>query len=58
MTPWELRMNFSKLNNQPKIRLMLAEDHTILRQGLAKLLGQEADIEIVGEASNGKLQSD
>lgn len=48
-------MNFSKLNNQPKIRLMLAEDHTILRQGLARLLGQEADIEIVGEACNGEV---
>jgi DNA-binding NarL/FixJ family response regulator len=48
-------MNFSKLNNQTKIRLLLAEDHTILRQGLAKLLGQEADIEIVGEAPNGEI---
>jgi DNA-binding NarL/FixJ family response regulator len=48
-------LNFSKLNNQPKIRLMLAEDHTILRQGLAKLLGQEDDIDVVGEAPNGEV---
>jgi DNA-binding NarL/FixJ family response regulator len=48
-------MNFSKLKNHPKIRLLLADDHTILRQGLAKLLGQEIDIEIVGEAPNGEI---
>lgn len=48
-------MNFSKLSNQPKIRLLLAEDHTILRQGLAHLLSQESDIEIVGEAANGEV---
>lgn len=34
---------------------MLAEDHTILRQGLAQLLSQESDIEVVGEAENGEM---
>lgn len=48
-------MDFSKLNNQSKIRLLLAEDHTILRQGMAQLLGQEPDIEIVGEAPDGEV---
>ncbi len=48
-------MDFSKLDNQPKIRLLLAEDHTILRQGMAQLLGQEPDIEIVGEAPDGEV---
>jgi DNA-binding NarL/FixJ family response regulator len=47
-------MNFSKLASQQKIRLLLAEDHTILRQGLARMLEQESDIEIVGEAENGE----
>jgi len=36
-----------------KIRVLLAEDHTIVRQGIAALLGAESDMEIVGEASNG-----
>jgi DNA-binding NarL/FixJ family response regulator len=31
----------------------LADDHHIIRQGLASLLRLEPDIEIVGEASNG-----
>jgi len=35
------------------IRLMLADDHAILRDGLRALLAAEHDIELVGEASNG-----
>jgi DNA-binding NarL/FixJ family response regulator len=31
----------------------LAEDHTIVRQGLVALLGAECDMEVAGEASNG-----
>lgn len=35
------------------IRLMLVDDHRILRQGLASLLSAEKRIKIVGEASDG-----
>lgn len=34
-------------------RLLLADDHTILRDGIRALLSADADLEIVGEASNG-----
>ena len=37
-----------------KIRVLLAEDHTILREGLRLLLNDEADIEVVGEAADGR----
>src|SRR5215510_7584557 len=37
-----------------KIRVILAEDHTVVRQGLRALLAAEGDIEIVGEAENGR----
>jgi CheY-like chemotaxis protein len=37
-----------------KIRLLLVDDHAIMRQGLTKLLGDEADMEIAGEASDGE----
>ncbi len=37
-----------------KIRLLLADDHAILRSGLVRLLGEEADMEVVGEAENGR----
>jgi len=36
------------------IRVLLADDHTIFRQGLAALLAAEKDIAVVGEASTGK----
>jgi len=36
----------------PRRRIMLVEDHPILRLGLAQLIGKEADLEICGEAGN------
>jgi DNA-binding NarL/FixJ family response regulator len=33
--------------------VVLADDHTILRDGLRKLLEQEPDFEVIGEAGNG-----
>ena len=36
-----------------KIKILIADDHTIVRIGLVALLGAEADLEIVGEAKNG-----
>ncbi len=35
------------------IRLLIADDHTIVRSGLHLLLESEPDIEVVGEATNG-----
>jgi DNA-binding NarL/FixJ family response regulator len=37
-----------------KIRVLLADDHTILREGVRALLTQTSDIEVVGEASSGE----
>jgi RNA polymerase sigma factor (sigma-70 family) len=36
------------------MRIVLADDHTILRKGLRLLLERERDFQIVGEASNGR----
>ncbi|MCC6174726.1 MAG: response regulator transcription factor [Chloroflexi bacterium] len=38
---------------RPRIRVLLADDHPILRSGLRLLLGAEPDLEVVGEANNG-----
>jgi DNA-binding NarL/FixJ family response regulator len=35
------------------IRVVLVDDHTILREGINALLSREPDIEVVGEAANG-----
>jgi signal transduction histidine kinase/AmiR/NasT family two-component response regulator len=37
-----------------KIRIILVDDHLVMRQGLAGLLRAEPDLEIVGEASDGE----
>ncbi len=37
-----------------KRRILLAEDHAILREGLRSLLSAQTDIEIVGEAEDGQ----
>jgi two-component system response regulator NreC len=37
-----------------KIRLLIADDHTIFRAGVRLLLEAETDIEVVGEALNGE----
>jgi DNA-binding NarL/FixJ family response regulator len=37
-----------------KISVLLAEDHVVVRQGLRSLLSAEPDIEVVGEADNGR----
>ena len=35
------------------IRILLADDHTILRHGLSQSIGQQGDMEIIGQASDG-----
>jgi len=37
-----------------KITVLLAEDHMIVREGLRALLKLESDIEVIGEAENGR----
>jgi len=36
-----------------KITVLLADDHTLVRRGFRRLLEDDADIEVVGEASDG-----
>ncbi|WP_291279861.1 response regulator transcription factor [Galactobacter sp.] len=35
------------------IRVLLADDHTVLREGMSLILSVEDDIEVVGQAANG-----
>ena len=37
------------------IRVLIAEDHVVVREGLRMLLMQEKDIEVIGEAEHGEL---
>jgi DNA-binding NarL/FixJ family response regulator len=37
-----------------KIRILAVDDHPIVRQGIAGLVGIQTDMVLVGEASNGR----
>jgi two-component system, NarL family, response regulator NreC len=39
---------------EPKSKIIIAEDHTILREGLRSLLSAEQDFVVVGEAKDGR----
>lgn len=40
--------------SERSIRVLLVDDHFLVRQGLRKYLGHHLDIELVGEATNGE----
>lgn len=42
------------LPGKERIRLLLVDDHRVMRQGLQSILEAEADIEVVGEAEDGE----
>ncbi len=44
----------SRTKEQKKIRILIADDHPIFRDGLKKLLSLEDDLQVVGEAQNGE----
>jgi len=41
-----------KRRKPSKTRILLVEDHQVVRQGIVQLIGQEADLEVCGEASD------
>ena len=41
-------------SEQRAIRVLIAEDHVVVRKGLRALLATESDIEVVGEAGDGQ----
>lgn len=42
------------MEQQKKYRIILADDHLLIRRGLTSILLQEPDLEVVGEASDGE----
>jgi len=42
------------MNTLDPIRVMIVDDHTMVRRGLAAFLKTNADLELVGEANNGQ----
>ena len=44
----------AKVDSDIQIRIMLVDDHAVVRQGVANLMRRESDFEIVGQAADGK----
>lgn len=38
-----------------KLRILIADDHAVIREGLKALVNAQPDMEVVGEAENGRL---
>lgn len=39
---------------KPPITVLIADDHSVVREGLVSLIGRRADMTVVGEAANGR----
>lgn len=42
------------MSNANKIRILIADDHKMVRDGLAALLGTKRDLEVIGSVGNGQ----
>lgn len=42
------------MSRHPPIRLLLVDDHAVVRMGLVAILGLERDLEVIGEAEDGR----
>lgn len=50
---WMLEVNSNSDTNEIKVRVVLADDHPVVRHGINSILTRESKIELVGEASDG-----
>ena len=41
-------------SGKPRIGVLIADDHSVVREGLASLIGRRADMTVIAEAANGR----
>src|SRR3977135_2432334 len=52
--PWYCRGLRSSLHNPKRMRILLVDDHTVVRAGYRRFLEQEPDCQVIAEASSGE----
>src|SRR5438552_18446709 len=50
----EIRRGIDKTSRTKKIRLLVADDHALILEGLAATIGRQNDMTVVAKASNGR----
>lgn len=54
VTPVNTNEGYAPPPSKPRIRVMIADDHPIVRDGIRRLLSLEEDIDVVAEAGDGR----
>src|SRR5436305_13697181 len=44
----------TNVSRRGRIGVLIADDHSVVREGLASLIGRKPDMKVLGEASNGR----
>src|SRR6476661_11026411 len=48
----------SEDTKKPRIGVLVADDHSVVREGLASLIGRKTDMTVLAEAANGREAAD
>ena len=48
-------LDTARVKGAKKIRILLADDHSLVRQGFRRILEGQSDMTVVGEAPNGRV---
>src|ERR1700761_760788 len=52
--PWTLNASRRSMRSQSQIRILLVDDHSVVRAGYRRFLEQEPDCQVIAEASSGQ----
>ena len=47
-----------KDTKKPRIKVLIADDHSVVREGLVSLITRKADMIVIAEAGNGREAAD